>query len=334
MGDNHKESKVLSYQEALNQLESNEGRSILIANGFSQAWNSNIFNYENLLDAASFGKRDAEIRGLFTASNTYDFEAIMSQLVSAEIVLETYSADPKLINTIKADQEILKDALLTAIAKTHPGLPSEVTDDQYVTVRTFLSGFKNVFSLNYDLLFYWARNKLHLDPSPYHTDDGFRYPNTWNITGTKQNVFFLHGGLHIYDNGLAIRKHAYTENGETIIDQVRNNLNKGEFPLFVSEPNDSKKKEKIEHNPYLYHAFRMLKKLDHTLFIHGHSMDENDKHIFDQIVSSGVRKVYVSIFGDENSEVNKKSKANALAYLTSLTVSVDFYQAETAPIWA
>ena len=95
-----------------------------------------------------------------------------------------------------------------------------------------------------------------------------------------------------------------------------------------------KKKEKIEHNPYLYHSFRALKQLDHVLFIHGHSMDENDKHIFDQIASSGVRKIYVSIFGNENTAENKRTKANARAYLESLTVSVDFYQAETAPIWA
>ena len=325
---------MLSYQDALNQLEDGEKRSILIANGFSQAWDAKIFNYANLLDAASFDKRDLEIRGLFTASHTYDFEAIMRQLVSAQIVLETYGADTKLIDTIKADQEILKDALLDAITKTHPGLPSEVTDDQYVSVRTFLSGFKNVFSLNYDLLFYWARNKSNLDPDPYKTDDGFRWPNTWSVTETKQYFFFLHGGLHIYDNGLGIRKHACTEYGETIIEQVRDNLNQGRFPLFVSEPNDSKKKEKIEHNPYLYHSFRALKQLDHVLFIHGHSMDENDKHIFDQIASSGVRKIYVSIFGNENTDENKRTKANARAYLESLTVSVDFYQAETAPIWA
>lgn len=324
---------MLSYQDALNQLDDGERRSILIANGFSQAWDADIFNYANLLDSASFGTRDVEIRGLFKASSTYDFEAIMHQLVSAQIVLETYGADPDLIDIIKADQEILKDALLAAIAKTHPRLPSEVTDDQYVSVRTFLSGFKNVFSLNYDLLFYWARNKVDLKPDRYNTDDGFRWPNTWSITGTKQNVYFLHGGLHIYDNGLGIRKHACTEDGETIIEQVRDNLNKGKFPLFVSEPNDSKKKQKIEHNPYLYHAFRALSKLDHTLFIHGHSMSENDKHVFDQIVSSGVSKIFVSIFGDENTAANKRARANALAYLSSPSLTVDFYQAETAPIW-
>lgn len=324
---------MLSYQDVLNQLGKDETPSILIANGFSQAWDSTIFNYSSLLDAASFGNRNAEIRGLFTASNTYDFEAIMRQLVSTQIVLETYGEDQQIIDRVKQDQEILKEALLTAIADTHPKLPSEVTNDQYIAVRKFLSKFKTVFSLNYDLLFYWARNKSDLDPADYDTDDGFRWPNTWKITETNQNVYFLHGGLHLYDDGLSIRKHACTDDGETIIEQVKENLSKGRFPLFVSEPTDAKKKEKIKNNPYLYYCFRKLEELSGTLFIHGHSIDENDKHIFEQLVSSRVNKVYVSIFGNENSSANKKTKANALTYISSPTVSVEFYQAETAPIW-
>lgn len=37
-------------------------------------------------------------------------------------------------------------------------------------------------------------------------------------------------------------------------------------------------------------------------------MDENDRHIFDQIRESKVTKVFVSIYGNENDENNKKSK--------------------------
>ncbi len=324
---------MLTYKDALNQLDEGEIPSILIGNGFSQAWDARIFNYANLLDAARFGDRDAEIRGLFNVLNTYDFEAIMRQLISAQTVLEAYGEDTKIIERIKQDQDILKDALLTVIAETHPSLPSEVTDEQYIAVRKFLSKFKNVFSLNYDLLFYWARNKYGLDPQDYFTDDGFRWPNTWKASGTEQNVFFLHGSLHIYDTGLSIRKHACTDDGESIIEQVRDNLSRGKFPLFVSEPNDIKKQEKIEHSPYLYDAFKNLELLTGTLFIHGHSIDENDKHIFDKIVKSKINKVYISIFGDESTAANKKSKANALAYISSQHVSVNFYQAESALIW-
>jgi len=324
---------LLSYQDAINQLSDGETPSILIANGFSQAWDENIFNYANILDAASFGTRDKEIRGLFKLSETYDFETIMRQLVSAQIVLESYGGDPTLIQQIKDDQETLKTSLVTAIAKNHPYLPNEVTDLQYIAVRKFLSKFQNIFSLNYDLLLYWAINKFNLDPKNYKVDDGFRYPTFWNVSIKSQNLFFLHGGLHIFDEETSIRKHACTEDGLTIIDQVSSNLNNHKFPLFVSEPTAQNKKIKIEHNPYLYKAFSKFGELSGTLFIHGHSMDENDQHVFDQITSSNVSKVYISIFGNENSTANKKSKAYAMAYIQNANVSVEFYQAETAPVW-
>ncbi|HDO1314668.1 DUF4917 family protein [Aeromonas veronii] len=325
---------MLSFQDAIDQLSDGEVPSILIANGFSQAWDANIFNYSNILDAASFGNRDKEIKELFKLSGTYDFETIMGKLVSAQMVLESYGGDPALIAQISEDQQILKESLVSAIAKTHPSLPSDVTTDQFIAVRKFLSTFKNVFSLNYDLLLYWAINKFNLDPQNYRVDDGFRYPTVWKVTGTNQNLFFIHGGLHIFDEGDRIRKHASTEEGLTIIDQVRSNLDRHKFPLFVSEPTAQKKKARIEHNPYLYKSFTKLGELEGVLFIHGHSLDENDKHIFDKVVSSNVSKVYVSIFGNENSDANKKSKANALAYIQSNTTSVEFYQAETAPVWA
>ncbi|NLR37464.1 DUF4917 family protein [Aeromonas hydrophila] len=324
---------MLLYQDAIEQLPDGEKPSILIANGFSQAWNAKIFNYANILEAAHFGGRDNEINNLFKKSETYDFEKIMGQLVSAQNVLESYGSDPALIEQIKTDQNILKESLVTAISKTHPSLPSAVTDDQFIAVRKFLATFKDIYSLNYDLLLYWAINKFNLEPHNYRVDDGFRYPNTWKVTGTNQNLFFLHGGLHIFDEGDRIRKHASTEEGLTIIDQVRSNLDRHKFPLFVSEPTAQKKKARIEHNPYLYKSFTKLGELEGVLFIHGHSLDENDKHIFDKVVSSNVSKVYVSIFGNENSDANKKSKANALAYIQSNTTAVEFYQAETAPVW-
>jgi len=324
---------LLTYQSALSQVPAGEKLSILLANGFSQAWDSTIFNYSSLLGAASFGNRDTEIKSLFQQANTYDFEAIMKQLVSAQIVLESYGGDPYLIQQIKEDQETLKEALVSAIASTHPNLPGEITEDEFVKVRNFLSKYRNVFSVNYDLLLYWAINKFDLDPQGYQVDDGFRYPTTWCASGTNQNLFFLHGGLHLYEDGSSIRKHSCTQDGLTIIDQVHHNLNQQKFPIFVSEPDDSRKKYRINHNPYLNNAFNKLGELEGVLFIHGHSIDENDKHIFEKITESNIKKVYVSIFGDKNSQTNKRTKANSLSYIQTVKIAVDFYQAESAPVW-
>lgn len=325
---------MLTFQEALDSIDQEETPSLLLANGFSQAWDAKKFSYANLLEAANFGHRDAVIRSLFKSLTTYDFEVIMKQLVAAKTICEAYGVEIKTINQINEDQEKLKQALITAISNTHPHLPNEVTDKQYSSVRKFISGFNQIFTVNYDLLLYWSRNKNNLPPENYRTDDGFRAELRWEGHSTNQEVHFLHGGLHIYDSGSSIKKHAFSDAGKTIIEQVRENLEKGKFPLFVSEPSHEGKLKKIEHNPYLNYCFQELRKLKGTLFIYGHSMDENDSHIFSQIKRSQISKVFVSIYGDENIEANTRARANACAFLQRPGLNVDFFDAATTPVWS
>ncbi len=325
---------MITFEEAMSTVEDGAKPSVLLGNGFSRAWSNDIFNYANLLDAADFEGRNTEIRDLFGRCGTYDFEAVMRTLISAKIVLESYGGNNALIETIDRDQQLLKDALIIAISKTHPSLPNEVTSAQFTSARKYLSRFDQIFTVNYDLLFYWARNMNDLPPDNYSTDDGFRAKAKWRGYGTNQEVYFLHGGLHIFDGGSAIEKHAFSETGTNIVDLVRRNLARGRFPLFVSEPTADKKKTRIEHNPYLDFCFRALREVSGTFFIQGHSIDENDKHIFDQLKQSRVEKFFVSIFGDEDSDDNMRIKANARAYLESGSSEVEFFDAESAAVWA
>ncbi|WP_225875078.1 DUF4917 family protein [Pseudomonas bananamidigenes] len=322
---------LITYQQALGMVEPGAKKSILLANGFSQAWNARIFNYKNLLETADFGPRSDVVRRIFESFKTYDFEKIMKKLIATETILRLYGADQNVIEMVVSDQETVKSALITAISQTHPSLPSEVTDQQYVAVRTFLQQFSQIFTLNYDLLFYWARNKMALDPPGYETDDGFRAYRTW-VGPTSQNVHFLHGGLHIYDTQAGIKKHACTDEGESIIEQVRVNMENKRFPTFVSEPTHERKRVRIQHNPYLNFCFQKLAKLDGAMFVFGHSIDENDKHIFDEINNSRVGSVFVSIYGDPRSGENLLAQARANAYLSAKDVV--FFTAESAPVWS
>jgi len=322
-----------SFEEKINSLEPNEVPSILLANGFSQAWNHNVFNYQNLLQQANFGARDATIRDIFNKFNTYDFEKVMRALEAAESVCESYGVDLAKINEIQADQEHLKNALIKVISETHPLRSSNVTTQQYEHAKPFIIRFQNIFTLNYDLLLYWVVNKFDIDPRGYHTYDGFRHTTWDNIQ--SQNVYFLHGGLHIYDDGTTIKKHTFRGDADiSIVDQVRDNLNQGKFPLFVSEPTCEKKLSRIEHNPYLSACFKALKNLTGPLFIHGHSMAENDQHIFNQINKSDVDKLFISIFGDEHSEQNRETMANARRFIDARKIDIEFYDAASAPIWS
>jgi hypothetical protein len=309
------------------------GTSILLGNGFSQAWNPEIFSYENLLERADFGDRSDALRALFERFETFDFERVMHHLIAAAAVVETYGGSQDFVGRLKQDMDVLREALLSAIANSHPDVPSKVNDEQFVAVRTFLARFGAIFSVNYDLLMYWARNKDDLPPNDYSTDDGFRR-TLWKGYGTEQQVFFLHGALHIFDTGTAILKHRYTEQGATILDQVKENLAENRFPLFVSEPDHKKKRAKIHQNEYLAYCFRALSELSSVLFVFGHSFAETDKHISDAVRRSSVSRVFVSVFGDEESEQNSMTMANARTYLQTKNREVLFFDADSAPVWA
>ncbi|MEQ9891402.1 hypothetical protein [Pectobacterium aroidearum] len=42
-----------------------KNRQLLLGNGFSQAFDKNIFNYKNLLESANFGNRNEKIKKIF-----------------------------------------------------------------------------------------------------------------------------------------------------------------------------------------------------------------------------------------------------------------------------
>jgi len=322
-----------SFAQCLNDTEK-QHRHILLGNGFSQAWNKETFNYKFLFEKADFGERNLAIKSIFQKFNTYDFETVMFNLLASADVLESYGGNKEFVEQIRNDAETLKNSLIQAITDCHPRLPNSVTNEQYEAVRHFLHEFQNIFTVNYDLLMYWARNKWEIPPEDFETDDGFRAQQTWRGYNIKtQQVFFLHGGLHIFDNGLEIKKHAYREDEESsIIEQVKNNLRDNKFPLFVSEPNYKQKEKRIKHNPYLDHGYRKLAELDGSMYIYGHSFDESDKHIFDQLKESDIETFYISIFGDENSPENQRTKANAITYLNGK--AIQFFDASSAHIWA
>ena len=325
---------MLTFEEAFEKLADETPPAVLLGNGFSQAWNPAIFNYASLLQVANFEDREDQTRALFERLSTWDFEAVMRTLLAAQTVAEVHSLEQPIIDTIKRDQEILKQALLAAISNNHPRLPNELTTAQYEAVRKFLSCFSQIFTVNYDLLMYWARNQ-DMEPA-WNTDDGFRAGRLWQGHGTEQVIHFLHGGLHLYEDPTGVRKHVYKGGfGGGIVDQVRANLEEQppRFPLFVAEPTHQKKKQRIDRSPYLSFCIRKLEELNAPIFILGHSMDENDMHIFRAIQRSAARQIFVSVFGDENSDANRRLSANACAFLRAPGKDVIFYDASTVVAW-
>ena len=124
-------------------------------------------------------------------------------------------------------------------------------------------------------------------------DDGFHREKLIHDS-TKQNLHFLHGGLHIIKNGDRTEKIEQTQNKAflRVLDEVVNSENKRVLCVLKGTTED--KVSEIKQHSYLKKCLDKLSKIEGTLVILGSSLDDNDKHIFDCINQSNVKNIYIS----------------------------------------
>jgi len=143
-------------------------------------------------------------------------------------VIPLYRDDPDLVRTLTADADGLREVLVQAIAQNHPEGPFDIIDEQYGACRRFLANFSITYTLNYDLLLCWAVMHTELEPA-IKSDDGFRTPEdsaadyvTWEVENTdRQNIFYLHGALHVFDAEHELKKYTWINTGIRLIEQIR-----------------------------------------------------------------------------------------------------------------
>jgi hypothetical protein len=337
--------KLMTFGEALVDSKPYPKRHLLLGNGFSIACRPDLFLYSALFEQADFGKLSPTAKLGFKALQTQDFERVIKALRDARAILEAYGgASPKLLASLQADADGLRELLVETVASTHPAWPGEITEDEFAACRSFLSHFEKVYTLNYDLLLYWTQ--MHVKPgiSPV-SDDGFRKPDddyeasyvTWEPTNShKQNTWFLHGALHLFDAGVEVQKYTWVNTGMRLIDQIRDALQRNLFPIFVSEGTSDEKLERIRHSDYLAKGYRSFCEIGGALFIYGHSLAENDEHFLKRIEKGKVSCLYVGLYGDPDSDANKRivRRAEQMAdKRKSNNLSVEFYDAATANVW-
>jgi Domain of unknown function (DUF4917) len=340
-----KADKPMSFQEALGLVEGGKPAHVLLGNGFSRACRDDIFAYGALFDRANFESLSPHARLAFDALGTTDFEVVMRVLRQAAILIELYSAEsPDLADRLRLDANGLREVLVSTIASSHPERPGDIDAESYAACKRFLSCFARIFTLNYDLLLYWALMQSEIAPD-VRCDDGFRKPDdpsaeyvTWEPENSyDQNVYYLHGALHLFDAGSEIQKYTWVNTGVPLIEQVRNALENNLYPLFVAEGESEKKLERIRHSDFLSKAQRSLLGIGGALFTYGLSLAPSDAHILRLIVKSKVRQLFVGIFGDpdqlSNREIIVRAKALASQRPQTKPLSVHFYEAATARAW-
>lgn len=353
-------TKVHTFDEAIRHSAQFKKRHLLLGNGFSIACRPKIFTYGSLFEQADFSSAP-RLPDVFKAVGTTDFEHVIKLLEDASRIVPVYSTKATIAAAQMAtDAEALKDILIQTVANNHPNIPNEVADDQFWACRRFLSHFLGdtnkdgkVYTLNYDLLLYWTLMHDDMgfdDPIGLAANDGFgrdedtepEYVNWMGESGAHgQRVHYLHGALHLFDAGAELQKYTWVNTGKPLLEQAREAMGANKFPLFVAEGKSNQKLAKIKHSAYLHHSYKsfssQMGQRNDALFIFGHSLADNDRHILKKISRGKIGQVYVGLYGDPDSPVNKqiRSAANALAHFRDerMVMHVAFFDAASAQVW-
>lgn len=337
--------ELITFENALEISSSQSKKHLLLGNGFSRACRDDIFSYARLFERAKFDRVSNEARSAFNVLETQDFEIVMRALRQASRLAEIYVADsPELARKLENDAVGLKNLLVETIAANHPARPGDIPLEKYAACKQFLSHFKNVYTLNYDLLLYWATMQTEVAPN-VPRDDGFREPDdgpceyvTWDIEKTdNQSIHYLHGALHVFDAGAEIQKFTWANTGIALVDQIRAALESGRYPLFVSEGTAREKMARIQHSNFLGRTYRSFAKIGGALFVFGMSMAENDEHILELIDRGKTRILAIGLYGDPTSQANaaivQRMEAVKSKRKGRYPVDIYYFDAASAQVW-
>lgn len=337
-------TKFISFDDAL-QSTNQKHMHILLGNGFSMSYERDIFAYSALFEKANFDGLSKYARNAFDQLGTTNFETVIKALLNSSTLTDLYeTSDKTLSKRFLSDAEGLKDVLVKSIAGNHPDLPISIPITAYQHCKKFLSHFEKFYSTNYDLLLYWTLMQ-DIPEFPIKHLDGFHTPKegpndyvVWDMGQYKQNLFYLHGALHLFDTDIELQKYTWINTGIPLIQQIRSALNDHKYPLFVAEGTSNQKVAKIRHSDYLSRCLRSFREIGGTLFVYGFSFSENDKHITRQIeTNSKLKQLFISIYGDPNSQSNQSIINNVEAIQYSrregYPIEIHFFDANTAQVW-
>jgi hypothetical protein len=313
-----------------------EGPNHLITgNGFTMAYPTlgSLFSYANLLSNAN---SNSNINSMFTNFGTTNFEEILRVYDDCSKVVNIYEpSNTRLIDNLKNDTINLKEDFINSITSVHPTSSTSLSANHTSRCSVFLRSFTNVYTTNYDLFLYWVINSQNLTS---HFSDGFTTHGGmglhWNPDINGQNLFFLHGGLHIYtDMNKEICK-ITSSSINSIILQLNQNLLASNYPLVILEGSSLQKKQAIKRNKYLSYCYRSLASLTGKLLVYGMSFQFDD-HILRKIFESNLSTIYFCLYG--NSSQKQASAVQIQQAIRNLNMPINanvvFIDSSAFTIW-
>ncbi len=343
--------KLEAFDDVVKAIES-KGRAyhLLLGNGFSMAYDRDIFSY-NALNDFILKIDDELLTKLFGIVNTKNFELIMQQLDTFAALLEAFGSEKKLKIKVDRASATLKKSLIDAVRALHPEhvftVPQVNSDACAKFLKTFLDAGGNIYTTNYDLLLYWVLMRSQIvnpidgfgrdreNPDEYVPDYEVEYSELrWGKYKSTQNVFYVHGALPLFDTGVEIIKEEY-DNQNYLLANISKRMDNGEYPIFVTAGNGREKLTHIMHNRYMSYCYESLSAITGSLVTFGFNFGDYDDHIIDaiNIAAKHGRKsfpklvsIYVGVYSEED-------KAHMEKITGRFKCKIHMFNAKTANVW-
>jgi hypothetical protein len=340
--------ELQSYQDVIKYLDKKgRDRHLLLGNGFSMAYDHKIFSY-NALNTFIDNIGDELLIKLFQVVNTKNFEIVMQQLDNFIEIAKVFTTDTKLVDRLVRASQILRESLIDAVRTLHPEHVFKIPDEKSRKCAAFLNHFLSnggkVFSTNYDLLLYWVlmRNKLDSKDGFGMEFEGFDEFSreaefadlAWGKYKDEQEIFYLHGALHLFDTGVEIEKEVY-DSEHYLLEKINERIAEKDYPIFVAAGDGQQKMAHINHNKYLVHGMDQFSSIEGSLVVFGFGFGDSDRHIINAINKAAKHgqktderlwSVYIGVFSqsglDRVREIESKFQCK-----------VKYYDARTAGVW-
>ena len=314
--------EILTYDQVTEHLKKvHRKKHLLLGNGFSMAYNPEIFSY-NALSQLIDDSDDELLVKLFDTIDTRNFEQIMKQLDLSREIIHAFGGSEDILSKIDQTSKKLKESLITTVKELHPEHVFTIPEETCVTCAEFLRDYLDndgkIFSTNYDILLYWVlmRNGITnaidgfgkdvIEQDEWTPDEETLFTDLfWGNHKEEQNVFYLHGALPLFDNGIDIIKEVY--DGNYILSNIKKRMDNGQYPLFVTAGNGSQKLSHIRHNHYLTYCYDSLCSIGGSLITFGFNFGEYDDHIIDAInkaanqeVEKKLWSIYIGVYSRDD----------------------------------
>lgn len=295
--------KVVAWQEIADDFRDG---GLVLGNGASIAFDPR-FAYTSLKGAAeATGLITKDVLAVFEHLKTTDFEFVLRILWHAKKVNESLGIDEP--RTTAAYDDV-RSALIRAVRDVHVDF-GEVQEVLPIAA-SFMARFRTVFSLNYDLLVYWAL-LVGNSEAPYKFKDCFihgefehgwrKFRRPYGGVSDPTLVFYPHGNLALGADLAGVESKIHSGEWSSLLDTIILRWEREEVaPVFVSEGLSEQKQRSISRSPYLSTVLEeALPDIGDAVTIFGWSMSDADDHLLEALCSMRPRTFALSAMRDSS----------------------------------